>query len=68
MFILIWILEIYLVIGFLFAIPFVVKWVNQMDSGAVDARWVFRLFIFPGVAFLWPLLLRKWLQSRKVDR
>ena len=56
--------EIYLLIGIIFAIPFVIKGVNKLDSGAKGARWTFRLLILPGALALWPILLRKWLLVR----
>ena len=44
-----------------FAVPFVVRGVNRIDSVAGQSTWGFRVMIFPGVALLWPLLLKRWL-------
>ena len=50
----------YLAAGVLFAIPFVLVGAGRIDPGARGAPWSFRLLIVPGVAALWPLLLRRW--------
>jgi hypothetical protein len=50
----------YLVMGFLFAIPFVVVGVRRIDPHAVRGSWGFRALIIPGTMFLWPLLARRW--------
>jgi hypothetical protein len=55
---------VYLAIGIFFAIPFVVKWVEQIDTSAVQSHWTFRLLILPGVVLFWPILLRKWIKSK----
>lgn len=54
---------IYLVMGLLFAIPFVLKGVDAVDEGAHGAGWGFRLIIIPGTIVFWPLLLRKWMHA-----
>ena len=59
------ILAIYLLLGALFALPFVFVGVNQIDSSASDSSLTFRLVIMPGVIALWPLMLLKWLGARK---
>jgi hypothetical protein len=50
----------YLVIGFLFAIPFVLIGVKRIDPHAARGSWGFRLLIIPGTAVFWPLLLKRW--------
>jgi hypothetical protein len=55
---------IYLVLGFLFAILFIVKGVTKVDEGAHGSSIGFRLIIIPGVMAFWPLLLQKWLQAK----
>lgn len=54
---------IYLAIGFLFALVFVIKGVQKVDAGAEDASWSFRLLILPGTMALWPILLLKWIKG-----
>ncbi len=56
----------YLLLGFLFAIPFVIKGVTIIDpDGAHGTRLGFRLIIIPGTIVFWPLLLKKWLRIGK---
>lgn len=58
-------LGIYLAVGLLFAIPFVLVGVNQIDPHAKHGSWGFRLLIIPGTAALWPLLLKRWRSGTK---
>lgn len=51
----------YLAAGVLFAILFTAIGVQKVDGHAAHASWGFRLLIFPGSAFLWPILLRRWI-------
>jgi hypothetical protein len=55
---------IYLALGVLFAVPFVVRGVGRVDPAAIGAGWGFRLLILPGVAALWPVLARRWAAHR----
>jgi hypothetical protein len=56
---------IYLAIGFLFAIPFVIKGIHKVDEGAHGGSIGFRIIIIPGTMVFWPLLLKKWLKAAK---
>lgn len=56
-------LGIYLGLGVLFAAGFVVMGVGRVDPAARGAGPVFRLFIAPGVAALWPVMLAKWVRA-----
>ena len=47
----------YLLIGLVFAIPFVLFLVNRVDPSAKGSTWGFRVMVIPGVCLLWPLLL-----------
>ena len=58
-------LGVYLLIGLLFAIPFVLRLVTQIDEAAQGTGWGFRLLIFPGTIALWPVLLKKWFKKGK---
>ena len=53
----------YLLLGILFAIPFVVQWVGNMDPNAKEGSPGFRILISPGVIALLPLLLRRRLRG-----
>ena len=54
----------YLLIGFVFAIFFLGKGIEKMDTAAHGSGWGFRLIILPGTIALWPVLLNKWLHQR----
>lgn len=54
-------LGVYLAVGIVFAIAFLVKGVGKIDPVAAEGTVGFRLIIFPGVMALWPLLARRWL-------
>lgn len=56
-------LGIYLVCGFVFAVPFVLVGVKKIDPHAAHGSWGFRLLIIPGAMAFWPLLLRRWLKG-----
>ncbi len=55
----------YLVAGFVFAVPFVIRGVTRIDEAAVGTGWGFRLIILPGSIIFWPFLLSKWMKSSK---
>ena len=55
----------YLVCGLVFAIFFIIKGITVIDEGARGTGIGFRIIILPGVALLWPLLLKKWLKMRR---
>ena len=51
----------YLGAGALFALYFVLRGVDRLDAAARGAGLLFRFFLFPGAAALWPLLLLQML-------
>ena len=53
----------YLGIGLVFAIPFVLAGAQRMDPHARYGSWGFRLLILPGTMALWPLLLWRWIKG-----
>ena len=53
-------LELYLLAGLLFALPFVARGIERIDPAAHGASWGFRLLVLPGAVALWPILLRRW--------
>jgi hypothetical protein len=57
------IVAIYLLCGFLFAVPFVLIGVGKIDSHAAHGSWGFRVMITPGTMFFWPLLARRWVKG-----
>ncbi len=50
----------YLACGLVFAIPFALVGVKQIDPHAAHGSWGFRLLVIPGTMAFWPLLLRRW--------
>lgn len=56
---------IYLILGVVFALPFVLFGVEKVDTTAHGSSPGFRLIIFPGAILFWPILLRKWLKATK---
>ena len=53
----------YLLCGFIFAIPFVLVGVGRIDPHAAHGSWGFRILILPGGTLLWPLLAKRWFQG-----
>ena len=56
---------VYIACGLVFAPFFVWRGVGRIDPAAKTAGLGFRLTILPGVAALWPVLLRRWLAGRR---
>jgi hypothetical protein len=56
---------IYLLVGVLFVLPFLVKGITKVDEGTHGATIGFKIIIIPGVVVFWPALLRKWINSDK---
>ena len=54
---------IYALIGFVFAIPFVLRGAGKIDPNAIEGSWGFRVLIFPGTVALWPLLALRWART-----
>jgi hypothetical protein len=55
---------IYLVIGVLFVVPFLMKGITKVDDGAHGATIGFKIVIIPGVIVFWPVLLNKWMKAK----
>jgi hypothetical protein len=49
--------------GIVFAAVFVIVGIGRVDPVAEHAPWGFRLIVMPGVAALWPLMLRRWMRG-----
>jgi len=54
----------YLVLGVLFGVPFVVRGIGRIDPVARHGTWGFRLLVLPGSIALWPWLA--WRLARGV--
>jgi len=55
--------QLYLGLGALFAVPFLLLGVQRLDHAA-DGAWTFRLLALPGCVALWPVLALKLLRRR----
>lgn len=58
---------VYLLAGSLFAVFFLTKGIERMDTAAHGSGWGFRLIILPGTIVLWPVLLKKWGKAKKIS-
>lgn len=58
---LVMLLQLYALIGFLFAIAFLWRGVGKTDPVAAEGTRGFKILIFPGCVAFWPLLMRRWL-------
>ena len=54
---------VYLLMGVLFVIPFLIKGLNKVDEGAHGSTFGFKIIIIPGVIVFWPVLLTKWMKE-----
>jgi uncharacterized membrane protein YphA (DoxX/SURF4 family) len=55
----------YLIAGVLFAVLFLTKGIQKVDSTATGSTIGFRLIILPGTIIFWPVLLHKWRTAKK---
>jgi hypothetical protein len=53
----------YLLVGWVFSVPFVLRGARRIDPVAREGTWGFRLIIIPGVIALWPALARRWVRG-----
>jgi len=65
--ILLYIMVIYLLLGLVFAIAFVLIGATVIDDTARGSSAGFKIIILPGSILLWPVLLKKWIAKRSVD-
>jgi len=56
-------LAIYLSIGVVFALSFILKGIHTIDQAAQSSSIAFKTIIFPGAIMLWPILLKKWMDA-----
>ncbi len=54
----------YLVLGFLFSLVFILKWIHMVDEASHETSWNFKLMILPGCIVFWPVLLKKYLNAK----
>ena len=53
---------IYLLLGVLFVVPFLLKGLTKVDESAHGGTIGFKIIIIPGVIVFWPVLLTKWIK------
>lgn len=53
-------LGLYVLIGVVIGVPFVLFGVQRIDPSAAGATPGFRAIILPGVIALWPFILKRW--------
>lgn len=53
-------LAVYLGVGVVVAVAFLVRGVGRVDPAAREGTLGFRLLVFPGCVALWPLILVRW--------
>ncbi len=58
------IVTIWLAIGVLVAVPFLLVGVGRVVDGAKGSSVAFRLLVLPATALLWPVVLRRWMTAR----
>ncbi len=63
--ILLFIVGLYVAVGLLVGIAFVLRGVNRVDPAAGDSPVVFRVVILPGCVGLWPVVLGMWINAGK---
>ena len=54
---------VYLALGVVFVISFLMKGLMKVDEGAHGSTMGFKIIIIPGVIVFWPVLLSKWMKG-----
>lgn len=60
-----YIIAAYILIGLVFTLLFLIRWIDKVDEAATETSWGFKLIILPGCIVLWPMMLRKTLIALK---
>ena len=60
--------QIYLGIGILFALLYLVFAVGRVSPNARGSSPLFRLLVLPGTVVLWPLVIRIWRSRRNQEK
>lgn len=61
-------LLIYLALGLVVGLGFVLRGVDRVDPAASGSPLAFRLVILPGCVGLWPVVLMKWLGAGRAEK
>jgi uncharacterized membrane protein len=62
--VIVWLVEAYLLIGVAVGLAFVFLGIERVDPAARGA-YAFRPLLLPGLALLWPYVLRRWLTAER---
>jgi hypothetical protein len=57
------VLGIYLLLGFLFAVPFAFRGAKVIDPSAVEGTRGFKFLVIPGAMVFWPMLMKRWMKK-----
>ncbi len=57
--IILYLIGVYLIAGFVFAIVFLLRWIDRVDESVLGASWTFKLIVLPGCIVFWPILFKK---------
>ena len=56
----------YLVVGLMFAIPFIIFGIHRVDPSSKGSSIPFRLTVLPGITLFWPLLFTRLLRGQEM--
>ena len=62
---LLWASCVYLVVGALLGLAFLIFGIKRVDPAAIGAPITFKLIVLPGTIILWPVVLIMWLRSAR---
>ncbi len=60
------IIGMYLMCGLVFSLAFISRGLKILDEGSHGAGIGFKLIIIPGCMVFWPVLLKKWMNAKKI--
>ena len=58
----------YCLAGIVISVLFLLFGIARADHAAKGASIAFRLTILPGLIFLWPIILGRWLSGRQINQ
>jgi hypothetical protein len=58
---------IYCAVGFLLLVPMHKVMLNSLDESMAGASIGFRIVVTPGLVLLWPVIVRRWIRSRRLN-
>jgi hypothetical protein len=62
---LVWIVQGYLILGIVFAVPVALFFLARLDPAARGNTWGFRIIVIPGLTLMWPLFLWRLLRNQQ---